>query len=76
MKPDRVAELGDHGHEVFVQAAGEGAGFEDQGYVLCGVRVVETADEVFDAADLIVKVKEPVAEARDLPHTNPEKLLR
>jgi alanine dehydrogenase len=73
---DGVAELGDHGHEVFVQAAGEGAGFEDQGYVLCGVRVVETADEVFDAADLIVKVKEPVAEARDLPHTNPEKLLR
>jgi alanine dehydrogenase len=33
MQPDGVAELVDHGHEVVVQAgAGEGAGFEDQGY--------------------------------------------
>jgi alanine dehydrogenase len=61
MQPDGVAELGDHGHEVFVQAAaGEGGGFEDQGYVSCGARVVETTDGVFEAADLIVKVKEPV----------------
>jgi alanine dehydrogenase len=63
MQPDGVAELGDHGHEVVVQAAaGEGASFEDQGYVSCGARVVETADEVFETADLIVKVKEPVPE--------------
>ena len=70
MRPDRVAELFDHGHEVVVQAAaaGEGAGFEDQRYVSCGARVVETADEVFEAADLIVKVKEPVPEEYDRFH--------
>jgi alanine dehydrogenase len=69
MQPDGVAELGDHGHEGFVQAAaGEGGGFEDQGYVSCGARVVETADGVFEAADLIVKVKEPVPRGvRPLP---------
>ena len=72
MKPDRVAELGDHGHEVFVQAAGEGAGFEDQGYVSCGARVIESADEVFEAADLIVKVKEPVPEEYDRFHEGKE----
>jgi alanine dehydrogenase len=69
MQPDGVAKLGDHGHEVVVQAAaGEGGGFEDQGYVSCGARVVETADGVFEAADLIVKVKEPVPEEYDRFH--------
>ena len=66
MQPDGVAKLGDHGHEVVVQAAaGEGGGFEDQGYVSCGARVVETADEVFASSDLIMKVKEPVPEECD-----------
>ena len=73
MQPDGVAELVDHGHEVVVQAAaGEGAGFEDQGYVSCGARVVETTDEVFEAADLIVKVKEPVPEEYDRFHEGQE----
>jgi alanine dehydrogenase len=73
MQPDGVAELGDHGHEGFVQAAaGEGGGFEDQGYVSCGARVVETTDGVFEAADLIVKVKEPVPEEYDRFHEGQE----
>jgi alanine dehydrogenase len=73
MQPDGVGELGDHEHEVFVQvAAGEGAGFEDQGYVSCGACVVETADEVFEASDLIVKVKEPVPEEYDRFHEGQE----
>ena len=73
MQPDGVAELGDHGHEVFVQAAaGEGGGFEDQGYVSCGARVVETADGVFEAANLIMKVKEPVPEEYDRFHEGQE----
>src|SRR5215204_1812594 len=73
MQPDGVAELVDYGHEVVVQeAAGEGAGFEDQGYVSRGARVVETADEVFEAADLIVKVKEPVPEEYDRFHEGQE----
>ena len=66
MQPDGVAELVHHGHEVVVEeGAGVGAGFEDEEYESCGARVVRSADEVFEAADLIVKVKEPVPEEYD-----------
>ncbi|CAN5893898.1 alanine dehydrogenase [soil metagenome] len=66
MQPDGVAELVHHGHEVFVQAgAGIGAGFSDSEYEEAGARVVDSAEEVFDAADLIVKVKEPIPEEYD-----------
>ena len=61
VQPDGVAELAYHGREVTVQAgAGSGSGFPDDEYVAAGARVVGTADEVFAAADLIVKVKEPI----------------
>ncbi len=66
MQPDGVTELVHHGHEVIVEAeAGIGAGFEDEEYESCGARIVDTPDEVFEAADLIVKVKEPVPEEHD-----------
>ena len=66
MQPDGVAEMVHHGHEVVVEAgAGIGAGFEDEEYESCGARVVDTPDEVFEAAGLIVKVKEPVPEEHD-----------
>src|ERR671921_1328110 len=66
MQPDGVAELVHHGHEVLVQAgAGGGAGFSDEEYREGGGRVVDGPAEVFDAADLIVKVKEPVPEEYD-----------
>src|SRR5918996_1691715 len=66
MQPDGVAEMVHHGHEVMLQAgAGHGAGFSDEEYVEAGARVVEGPDEVFEAADLIVKVKEPVPEEYD-----------
>ena len=61
VQPDGVAELVYDGREVVVQAgAGSGCGFPDDEYVAAGARVVGTADEVFAAADLIVKVKEPI----------------
>jgi alanine dehydrogenase len=67
MQPDGVTELVHHGHEVVVQAgAGAGAGFTDEEYSDLGARVVESAKEVFEAADLIVKVKEPIPEEYDL----------
>ena len=67
MQPDGVAELVHHGHEVVVETgAGVGAGFEDEEYESCGSRLVGSADEVFEAAGLIVKVKEPVPEEHDL----------
>ena len=66
MQPDGVTEMVHHGHEVVVETgAGIGAGFEDEEYESCGARVVDTPDEVFEAAGLIVKVKEPVPEEHD-----------
>ncbi|MCA1738396.1 MAG: alanine dehydrogenase, partial [Actinobacteria bacterium] len=66
MQPDGVTELVHHGHEVVVEiGAGVGAGFDDEEYESCGARLLSTPDEIFDAADLIVKVKEPVPEEYD-----------
>jgi len=63
--PSSVAELVRHGHEVTVQAgAGLGAGLEDALYVAAGGRIVPTADEIFRDAEMIVKVKEPLAPER------------
>jgi alanine dehydrogenase len=60
--PDGVAELVHHDHQVLVEAgAGAGSRFGDQEYVAAGATVVPTADDVFAGADLIVKVKEPIA---------------
>src|ERR1700739_2737085 len=50
------------GHEVFVEAgAGAGVGLDDAAYAEAGASVLPHADAVFEAADLIVKVKEPQA---------------
>ena len=66
MQPDGVTELVHHGHEVLVQSgAGGGAGFTDEEYEAAGGRLVDGPDEVFEKADLIVKVKEPVPEEYD-----------
>jgi alanine dehydrogenase len=66
MQPDGVAEMVHHGHDVMVQAgAGDGAGFSDGEYDEAGARLVDGPEEVFGAADLIVKVKEPVPEEYD-----------
>jgi len=66
MQPDGVTEMVHHGHEVVVEkGAGVGAGFEDEEYESCGARLVADIGEVFEAADLIVKVKEPVPEEYD-----------
>ena len=66
MQPDGVAEMVHHGHDVMVQAgAGDGAGFSDGEYDEAGARLVDGPEEVFEAADLIVKVKEPVPEEYD-----------
>src|ERR687890_1038110 len=67
MQPDGVAELVHHGNDVIVEkGAGVGAGFEDEEYESCGARLVGSAEEVFETAELIVKVKEPVPEEYDL----------
>lgn len=56
-------ELVRHGHEVVVERnAGAGSSIPDEEYAAAGARVLPTADEVWAAADLLLKVKEPVAE--------------
>ncbi|MQA27799.1 MAG: alanine dehydrogenase [Micromonosporaceae bacterium] len=63
VQPDGAAELAYHGHRVVVQSgAGSGSGFGDEEYHAAGAEVLGSADDVFAAADLIVKVKEPVKE--------------
>jgi alanine dehydrogenase len=60
MTPAGVRELVDDGHEVVVETnAGLGIGMSDADYEQAGAKVLGTAKEVFDTAEMIVKVKEP-----------------
>lgn len=62
LTPAGVQALENAGHELFVQkSAGEGSGFTDEQYVKAGAELLDTADEIWQAGDMIVKVKEPVA---------------
>lgn len=61
MTPDGVAELVKHGHEVFVQhTAGEGSGFADAAYEKVGAKILPTIEAVYDVAEMVIKVKEPI----------------
>jgi alanine dehydrogenase len=71
LTPPSVAELVGAGHDVVVETeAGKGIDFEDQDYVDAGATILPNADAVFDAAEMIVKVKEPqpIEIARLKPH--------
>lgn len=60
MLPSGARELVDRGHRVIVQkGAGTGASYRDEDYAAAGAILVDHASEVYAAADLIVKVKEP-----------------
>ena len=61
MVPGGVREYVRRGHDVFVQeGAGEGSAIPDVAYEEAGATILEGADEVWEAADMIVKVKEPM----------------
>lgn len=63
MTPDNVISYCRAGHEVWIQAgAGIGSGFSDEEYEKAGARVVENAKEIWQTADMMIKVKEPLAE--------------
>jgi len=60
MTPAGCREFVAHGHNVLVERlAGEGSSFTDEEYIAAGGEIVDTAEEVFDRAEMIVKVKEP-----------------
>ena len=67
MVPASVRELTHRGHEVFVETeAGAGIGMHDADYIAVGAKILDTAAEVFDVAEMIVKVKEPQEVERDM----------
>ena len=60
--PAGVHELVGNGHEVLVQAgAGLGSSITDEAYKAAGAKIVATAEEAWAAADVLLKVKEPIA---------------
>ncbi|MEM9835796.1 MAG: alanine dehydrogenase [Bacteroidota bacterium] len=62
LTPAGVLELKKRGHEVYVQAtAGVGSGYTDEDYVQAGATMLPTIEEVYAKAEMIVKVKEPIA---------------
>jgi alanine dehydrogenase len=66
MTPAGVQELVRHGHEVVVQAdAGVGSSLPDAEFLAAGAKILPDADAVWEAADLIVKVKEPMPSEYD-----------
>ena len=65
LTPDSVNEVVLHGHEVIVESgAGAGIGAGDADYVAVGAEIVDGAPAVFERAEMIVKVKEPLAAER------------
>jgi alanine dehydrogenase len=61
--PAGVHELVRHGHEVYVEKeAGVGSSIMDDDYAAAGATILGAADDVWATADLILKVKEPVAQ--------------
>ena len=59
LTPVGARELAEHGHEVLIQAsAGEGSAIADAAYEAQGARIVPDAASVFEAADMVLKVKE------------------
>jgi alanine dehydrogenase len=67
LTPDSVREFVSHGHRVVVETgAGAGIGRADEDYRAVGAEIVGNASEVFDKAEIIVKVKEPQAAERKM----------
>src|SRR5437016_1373194 len=74
MIPVGVEELTRAGHKVLIQTgAGQGSGITDSQYTIHGAEIVDAAEKIWKQADLIVKVKEPLAE--EWPLMQPGQML-
>jgi len=74
LTPAGVAELVKHGHILYVQqTAGEGSGFHDDTYIKAGAHMLPDIASVYEKADMIIKVKEPIAAEYGL--IKPDQLL-
>jgi alanine dehydrogenase len=69
MTPSCVKAYTDRGHRVMVEkGAGENAGFADSEYTQAGAVVIADKQKIFDECEIVVKVKEPIADEYDLFH--------
>lgn len=67
MTPTAVRTLISHGHEVSIESnAGLGSGFTDDQYMAAGAKISPNAKQIYDNAEMIIKVKEPLAAEYDL----------
>ncbi len=61
LTPGGVTELKAHGHTVYIQStAGDGSGFPDELYQEAGAKILPTIEAVYEIAEMIMKVKEPI----------------
>lgn len=71
MTPAGVLAMTQRGHKVFVQdKAGDGCGFDNDEYIMAGAEILSGAKDIYDIAEMIVKVKEPIAPEYDLIKEN------
>ena len=71
LTPAGVQELVKHGHTLLVQStAGEGSGFADELYLTAGATLLPTIADVYEQAEMIIKVKEPIADEYPLIREN------
>ena len=69
--PGGVNDLVKDGNEVYVQkSAGVGSGFSDKKYIKAGAKILDTIEEVYAIAEMIMKVKEPIEREYDLIREN------
>ncbi|HMP12786.1 MAG TPA: alanine dehydrogenase [Saprospiraceae bacterium] len=67
LTPAGAFELSKRGHQVYVETmAGEGSGFHDAEYTEAGATILHAASDVFDRAEMIMKVKEPIEQEYQL----------
>lgn len=74
MTPENVKEYAGRGHAVYIQkGAGEGSSFSDEDYKNQGAVIVDTAAEIWAECDMVIKVKEPLAE--EYEHIRPGQIV-
>ncbi len=74
LTPAGALELTKRGHQVYVQStAGIGSGFSDEAYEKAGASILDTIEEVYDIAEMIMKVKEPIE--REYPLVKEDQLV-
>lgn len=74
LTPSAAWQLVKNGHTVLVEReAGAGSGYSTEEYATAGCRILETAQEIFDQADILIKVKEP--QPAEIPRLRPGQIL-